>query len=83
MKFQKFLALTRETFQKPYFVAGAREKKSISLLFHCFTNKMHSYMLVNFSTQQKCTHISLEKLAWPSVNFGLRPGQFGYTYPYV
>ena len=35
---------------------------------------MHSYMLKKFSIEQQCTHVSPEKLAWPPVNFGLRPG---------
>ena len=30
--------------------------------------------------QQICTHISLEKLAWPPVNFGLRPGLLQIRY---
>ena len=36
MKFQNFLALTRETFQKSDFVAGAREKKVDFLTFSLF-----------------------------------------------
>ena len=35
---------------------------------------MHSYMLENFSMQQKCTHISLEKLAWPPRKFWAASG---------
>ena len=36
MKLQNFLALTRETFQKSDFVAGAREKKVNFLTFSQF-----------------------------------------------
>ena len=35
---------------------------------------MHSYMLANFSMQQKCTHISLEKLACPPRKFWAASG---------
>ena len=36
MKFQNFLALARETFKKPSFVASAREKKGRFFYFSLF-----------------------------------------------
>ena len=76
MKFQNFLALARKTFQKPIFVAGARNKKVDFFTFALFykqTAFIYARKIFN-ATKMYTYTVSPEKLAWHPVNFGLRPG---------
>ena len=67
MKFQNFLALARETFQKPLLVAGARKRVDLFNVFTVLQTKCTNMLIYAriFDNAAKCTHISPEKLACP------------------
>ena len=64
----------RETLQKPIFIEGAREKRSLFLTFSLFYKQNALIYAIKFSMQQKCTHISREKLPWPPRKFWAASG---------
>ena len=75
MKFQNFLALTRETLKKR-FLAQARSKNGrfFLLFFSFFTHNAPIYDTNKFQ-QNKNVHIYvLKNWLGPPVNFGLRTG---------
>ena len=65
MKLKKFV-LARENFQKPPFLSQARAKKGRFFYFLLFYKQNALIYAGIFFNSAKYTHISPEKLAWPS-----------------